>query len=114
MVTGIICRASRSHGIVRADPLARTGNVSRSAEVTAECSRGSFRKYQAHTISHNRLAAPRIMNETRHEENTSRPATIGGVTALPIRPNECTMPCANPQLPCGVQLAIARVAVGKP
>ena len=24
---------------------------------------------------------------------------IGGVTALPIRANECTIPCANPQLP---------------
>src|SRR5690349_6825544 len=65
-------------------------------------------------MSHSRLTAPSMTNETRQVANRSRPAMIGGVTALPIRAKECTNPWANPQLPCGVQLAIARVAVGKP
>src|ERR1019366_10771336 len=53
-------------------------------------------------------------NELRQVENTRRPAMMGGVTALPMRANECTSPWANPQLLFGVQLAMARVAVGKP
>src|SRR5579863_7232864 len=114
MVNGITCRANRSQGIARAAPAVRIGSVSRTAGVIAGCSRGSLRKYQAQTTSHNRLAAPNIANVPRQVENSSNPAMIGGVTALPIRAKECTIPCANPQLPCGVQLAIARVAVGKP
>ena len=39
-------------------------------------------------------------------------ATSAGVSAFPIRLNECVMPCAKPQRPTGVQIAMARVAVG--
>ena len=76
--------------------------------------RGSSRKYQIQPDSHSRLTAPKITNDARQLVNSSRPAMIGGAAALPIRPKECTRPCANPQLLCGVQLAMARVAVGKP
>ena len=41
------------------------------------------------------------------------PATSGGVIAFPIRAHECVMPCANPHFSAGVQVDIARVAVGK-
>src|SRR5262245_26767231 len=40
-------------------------------------------------------------------------ATSGGVTALPIRANECVTPCPNPRLRDGSQSDIARVAVGR-
>ena len=41
----------------------------------------------------------------------ARPSSAAS-RAFPIRANECVIPCANPQLPAGVQLDIARVAVG--
>src|SRR3984957_12077024 len=53
-----------------------------------------------------------MTNEARQDTNARRTAINAGVSAFPIRLNECVMPCANPQLPAGVQLAIARVAVG--
>ena len=31
--------------------------------------------------------------------NASSPAISGGVTAFPMRENECVIPCAKPQLP---------------
>ena len=51
----------------------------------------------------------RMTNETRHEAYASSSAISGGVTAFPMRANECVMPCAKPQLPAGVQLDMARL-----
>ena len=80
----------------------------------AGCSRGSLRKNQAHATGQSSVAAPRMANEPRQDENVRSPAINAGVTALPIRENEWTIPCAKPQFPRAVQLAMARVAVGKP
>ena len=112
---GIMCRASRSQGIARAAPRGSNRQRRRESPASSQDARadrcGNTRPTRPATAGSPR---PRITNEPRQVENTSSPAMIGGVTALPIRANECTIPCANPQLPCGVQLAIARVAVGKP
>src|SRR5712664_1783863 len=59
-----------------------------------------------------RLTNPRITKEARHDTNTSSAAIRGGVSAFPMRPKECVIPCAKPQLRAGVQLDMARVAVG--
>jgi len=42
----------------------------------------------------------------------TRSATIGGVTALPKREQECVTPCAKPRRLLGVQLVSARPAAG--
>src|ERR1700737_641515 len=120
MVTGSIRRAKRNQGILSrslvrpgVELIALIGNAARSAAVIAGCSRGSLRKNQNQMQSQNRLASPTITNETRHETQIRSPAINGGVNALPMRANECVIPCAEPHCPSGVQLAIARVAVGK-
>ena len=60
-----------------------------------------------------RLATPSTRNAPRQLLQSTSAATSGGVTALPSRANACVMPCANPRRCAGVQLCIARVAVGK-
>src|ERR1035438_5576434 len=64
-------------------------------------------------MSRRRLATPRITKELRHETNPSSRDIRGRVSALPMRPKEWVMPCPKPQLRAGVQLDMARVAVGK-
>jgi hypothetical protein len=60
-----------------------------------------------------RLANPRITKERRQDTNRSSAAISGGVAAFPIRAKECVTPCAKPQSRTGIQVDIARVAVGK-
>src|SRR5579863_2402112 len=105
-------RASRSQGMAGLLLPRRAGNTARSASVTVGCSCGSLRKNQAQARIQKRLATPRTTKEPRQVTTASKPAINGGVTAIPIRENECVIPCAKPQLPTGVQLDIARVAVG--
>src|SRR5215471_13209639 len=64
-------------------------------------------------MSQPKLAIPNMTNVPRQVANINRPIINGGVKALPIRANEWTIPCAKPHFSFGVQLAIARVAVGK-
>src|SRR5689334_15259048 len=73
---------------------------------------GSLRKNQIHTSTQTKLAAPSTKNEPRQEVTTMNAAISGGVNALPIRANECVMPCGNPQRSGGFQIAMARGAVG--
>ena len=54
-----------------------------------------------------------MKNDARQLKASISQVTSGGVTALPMRAKACVMPCAKPRLPVGVQLDIARVAVGK-
>src|SRR4249920_1895300 len=114
MVTGRTWRARRIHGTGRGPRLTAPGNDASSLIVMAGWSRGSLRKNQSQTTSQSRVTAPSTAKETRQDENTSSPAINDGVTALPILANEWTIPCAKPQLPRGVQLAMARLAAGKP
>src|SRR6476646_784489 len=104
--------ARRPHGVAGRFPFARCGSTSKSASVIPGWSYGSLRKYQAHTMSHARLVVPRMTKATLHDAYASNSAIIGGVTAFPIRADECVIPCANPQLRVGGHLAMARGAVG--
>jgi hypothetical protein len=114
MVTGRIRRASSSQGTRReAPPAARDGSVASCSGVIDGWSRGLSRKNHIQTAGHRRVASPRITKEPRQDTNARSAVTRGGVNALPIRAAACTMPCAKPQFPAGVQLAMARVAVGK-
>src|SRR5579864_92375 len=96
----------------RRAPAAGLGSFVSSAAVIAGCSLGSLRKYSAQAKSQTKLNMPRMTNEPRQDTNTSSPAIRGGVRAFPMRENEWVMPCAKPQRSTGVQLDIARVAVG--
>ena len=51
--------------------------------------------------------------EPRQDTQPIKMTTAGGVMALPRRAAAWVMPCAQPDLPPGNQLDIARVAVGK-
>src|SRR3954464_2101504 len=113
MVTGKMRRPSGSHGMDRRAPVAAAGNVASCALVIAGWSLGSLRKYSAQAKSQTKLSDPRMTKEIRQETNARSAAISGGVTAFPMRANECVIPCANPQRSTGVQLDIARVAVGK-
>ncbi len=53
------------------------------------------------------------MNEARQDSVRISAATIGGVTALPKREKECVSPWTKPRCSLGVQLLMARAAVGK-
>src|SRR5438270_12251087 len=59
------------------------------------------------------LTRPRATKEPRQPKAPIKRTTRGGDMALPKRAKEWVMPCAKPRLPGAVQLAIARVAVGK-
>src|SRR5437763_3386714 len=107
-------RASRSQATLREPlPVARDGSIASCSAVIDGWSRGLSRKNHIQIAGHRRLTRPRIRKEPRQDPNASSAVTRGGVNALPIRAEACTMPCAKPQLPDGVQLAMARVAVGK-
>ena len=83
-----------------------------SSAVIEECSRGSFRKYQTQTTSQARLATLNMTKAPRQETKIMTSIINAGVKAFPIRAKECTRPCAKAQFLLGVQVAIARVAVG--
>ncbi len=51
-------------------------------------------------------------NEPRQDTNATSATTAGGVMALPRRDAAWVMPCAQPDLPPGSQVDMARVAVG--
>src|SRR5580692_255497 len=106
-------RASRSHGIAGRLRLLDAGSAAKSPAAIAGWSRGSLRKYQAQATTQKRLANPRITNERRQVTKSSSPAISGGVSAFPILPKECVMPCEKPQARAGIQVDMARVAVGK-
>src|SRR5579871_3206211 len=114
MVTGSIRRARRSQGtLLEPPPLAGEGKAASWSAVTCGCWRGLSRKNQIQMEGHSRVARPRITKTTRHDPNASSAVTSDGASALPILAEACTIPCAKPQLADGVQLAMARVAVGK-
>src|SRR5215475_5588880 len=92
---------------------ARRGRLEMSASLIDGWSRGLSRKYEIQANSQIRLTTPRITKDVRHDTIPRSAAINGGVSALPMRPKACVMPCAKPQRPGGVQLDMARVAVGK-
>src|SRR5438309_3331166 len=89
------------------------GSSAKSAAVIVGCSRGSLRKNQAHRRTQAELTMPKIANDPRHVSSTAIQAISGGARAFPIREKECVTPWAKPQRLSGIQLLIARVAVGK-
>src|ERR1700730_6099884 len=105
-------RARGTQGIDRRAPAAGLGSFASSAAVIAGCCLGSLRKYRAQAKSQTQLNKPRMTNEPRHDTNQSSVAISGCVKAFPMRENEWVIPCAKPQRSTGVQLDIARVAVG--
>src|SRR5229473_1112607 len=93
-----------------ASPRLRTGSVASSFAVSGGAV-GVSRKYHNQTRTQPRLKNARTTNAPRHDTSPTSAAIRGGVTAFPIRADECVMPCAKPQLRSGTHAAIARVAV---
>lgn len=58
------------------------------------------------------MTAPITKNAARHDSQVINAATIGGVTALPSRENECVKPCTTPRRSRGNQWVIARAWAG--
>src|SRR6266404_6944245 len=105
-------RNNLNHGTGLVAPRLRTGSVASSFAVSGGAV-GTSRKYHNHTNTQTRLKSARTTNAPRHDTSPTSKAIRGGVTAFPIRANECVMPWAKPQLRSGTHAAIARVAVGK-
>src|SRR5258708_10805281 len=104
-------RNNLSHGTgVVALPRLRTGSVASSSAVRGGAA-GISRKYHNQTTTQIRLTSARATNAPRHDTSPTNKAIRGGVSAFPIRADECVMPWAKPQLRSGTHAAIARVAV---
>src|SRR5260221_3230183 len=106
-------RARRNHGTLRRTVLRGGGRVASSASVIRLCLLGSSRKKPYQATTQTRLARPSTTKEPRQVTSAASAAISGGVTALPKREKEWVMPWAKPNRASGIQLVIARVAVGK-
>src|SRR5262249_31744647 len=76
------------------------------------CLAGLSRKYRNHANTQMQLAMPMTTKEPRQPTQAISTTTMGGVSALPMRANECVRPWAKARSAGFVQLDNAEVAVG--
>src|ERR1700739_215638 len=103
---------SQGTGSLAAPPRPRAGSAAISASLSGGLV-GISRKLKVHTTTQRKLAVASTTKEPRQDTDWISSAIKGGVAALPIRAKEWVIPCAKAQFRSGVQVDMARVAVGK-